>query len=455
MSDYIFSQLEEISKDTFQDFAPYTVSQYNYNTSFDYNGQTKIDSNFYSMNAEFDSTNFEMDDIERPSEIEPQEIQIINISIQDYRGEEVCTKRISRTKLHLNHSFFGIEFIDSMKGRSATQFFASDITSIIRQSDRTGIYIQFRKAPNTRAISENTSLTFSPNDKYYDSPFNRCMYLMLEMKLHSEIDQVFQFIYRNEQLMENLRIIYYNWMLCSRCCTISDVHLITLQQQQVESNGKIQQATFVCKSSDELRSSVPTIKTKKSQFKWTKAKKSLQLEEKKKEEIKRSKNDRQQALLDLKKLHTVLPLTFNRIPVDVRNFAEKLLLEDKLKPFQITDGLCRMLWIAETNAAKLRAKSLLWELSKHPNVQISNLQAVARFLIEPNIQSSKLLPQTEIVKRKQDIPLQTVTKKEEYISLDKIRMRSSSVKSMNDYGMDYYYGQKQELPNTCFLCNIL
>jgi hypothetical protein len=49
---------------------------------------------------------------------------------------------------------------------------------------------------------------------------------------------------------------------------------------------------------------------------------------------------RNQAALDLKKIHQVLPPAFLKISEDVRKFAEKLLVESSLKPYQLTVGLC-------------------------------------------------------------------------------------------------------------------
>lgn len=80
----------------------------------------------------------------------------------------------------------------------------------------------------------------------------------------------------------------------------------------------------------------------------------------------------------------------------------------------------KALSVAQTSSAKLRAKSILWALSKHPNVQLSNVHQVARFLLEkpktasiqpkqmncqPKPQQEKLLiptlqvKQTDIIKR--------------------------------------------------------
>lgn len=65
--------------------------------------------------------------------------------------------------------------------RSIIQFFPSDITVIVRQCDRIGIYFQFRKQLRARQIREDTQIgNFESEDKFYtDSPFNSCLYLVI------------------------------------------------------------------------------------------------------------------------------------------------------------------------------------------------------------------------------------------------------------------------------------
>lgn len=167
---------------------------------------------------------------------------------------------------------------------------------------------------------------------------------MLEFKQHSDVSQVFKFINENETLMSALRIVYEDWMYCSRICTSSDIHFIQLAQDNVNNISKIRKATIVTAIPGEVTERKNALKKVQSPYKWA-------ITAKKQAEImqtatlgwssnSRRTSMRNQAALDLKKIHQVLPPAFLKISEDVRKFAEKLLVESSLKPYQLTVGLC-------------------------------------------------------------------------------------------------------------------
>lgn len=75
----------------------------------------------------------------------PTVLEISRLDLQDYRGSEIDSFRISKPTLKMDYLFFGLEFEDVMYGTSVTQFYSSDIISIVRQADRSSISFHFSR----------------------------------------------------------------------------------------------------------------------------------------------------------------------------------------------------------------------------------------------------------------------------------------------------------------------
>ena len=112
----------------------------------------------------------------------PSEIRLKDIDLHDYNGRRIDHLRIVDIKLKLFHHFFGLEYNDSVFGKAVSQFFPTDIITVVRQCDRVGIFFQFRRFLTCRKFSDDL---FSGVDAgnaehmyYKDSPFVHCMYVV-------------------------------------------------------------------------------------------------------------------------------------------------------------------------------------------------------------------------------------------------------------------------------------
>lgn len=69
------------------------------------------------------------------------------LDLLDYNGCELADERhrICNPRLLMLPRYFGLEFIDSVNGRSVVPFLSSDIVAVVRQNDRVALYIKFRR----------------------------------------------------------------------------------------------------------------------------------------------------------------------------------------------------------------------------------------------------------------------------------------------------------------------
>jgi hypothetical protein len=123
----------------------------------------------------------------------------------------------------------------------------------------------------------------------------------------------------------------------------------------------------------------------------------------------------------------------------------------------------KALSVAQTSS-KLRAKSILWALSKHPNVQLSNVHQVARFLLEkpktvsiqhrqmnyqqPKPQQEKLLiPTTQQVKQTAEVKTRNTLKTKD--------RRAYSASKLAAYGNLPYSAESKKLAEEMAECPVL
>lgn len=90
-------------------------------------------------------------------------------------------------------------------------------------------------------------------------------------------------------------------------------------------------------------------------------------------------------LINFSKIDSMLHPSFTSMSQDMKDFATVLMQQHSLMPFQLTIGLCDTLSIANTEAAKKRAKNVLYKLSKNPNVQLTNLSNVGRYIMSGSV----------------------------------------------------------------------
>jgi hypothetical protein len=467
MTDLIFSQLEEIGNDTFAQFNPYSLGCDTSNSNRFDDDMTMYDQlaseNSMSMyDYQYSSNEYTgYDDFSRnqqPSSPIPDEIKLRGLNLQDQTGSEIENRRLQKVKLKLIPQFFGLEFDDSIKGRSVSQFFPTDIVSIVRQCDRVAIYFQFRKFLTARQWSDDlyTNNATSSNKYYKDTPFGNALFLMIELHDDSEVQAVFEYVGTNNNLAHSLRMVYAGWMYCASMCTASDVHILSCaMQQHIPMDQRGFQYGYNFKSASELvaekeeqeferevvdilspkiirfddleaeqKEVVETARTKMNSnaleihkrtnstpYGWAKRSKQVQLQQKQScshslpslSSLPKSSN----LVIDPTKAKYVLPPAFYRIDDEIRTYAEDLLNKGLLLHFQFTVGFCETLQILHTPQSKERAKALLRKLIKHP-VQLRDVQAVARYLLGQNVKktpsniNSAAAPQRK-VKRKKSI----------------------------------------------------
>lgn len=456
MNDLVFSELEDIASETFSQFAPYSMQHSVQQQLFDNEfSNFQCTSNAYAHNysnaynaytPKSAPASFSQGIIS--AQVNPTEMALRRIHVQDQAGRDIDAMRISKVKLKLLSNFFGVEFYDSVRGRSISQFAPNNIISFIRQVDVTGIYIRFCSTLQARVYSDN--FIYSEEGKHYnDSPFASCVHLLVECSSDAEVSQVFDYVTRTGYLMASLKVVYHSWMLCANFCTQQDVHTISLQIDPnrtvcVQSSAVVQESCTLAKplegeeENDILNSNNDKIVTtgyedketdkeptaprttapvpinpppnamspskreeailRSRPINWGKEAKNKEKSVKSKSlpivspdmQLSLPQQQQQQSmplcsLFDTSKTETVLPPVFYSISADVREFAGQLLSKGALLAFQLTVGLCGALAIAETAAAKLRAKSLLKKLSQHPNVQLTNVHNIAQYIMHGKV----------------------------------------------------------------------
>lgn len=75
----------------------------------------------------------------------PTVLEISRLDLQDYRGSEIESFRISKPTLKMDIHFFGLDFEDLMYGSCSVQFYSFDIISLVRQADRNSISFHFSR----------------------------------------------------------------------------------------------------------------------------------------------------------------------------------------------------------------------------------------------------------------------------------------------------------------------
>lgn len=460
MTDFVFSQLEDISNDTFAEFSPYSYEDTEWNSKYDNSSsanyfdkqgyespQYNYDDN-YGCPSSNNNNNGEMcmydDDQEYYTSghgsgevIVPPEIKLKDIDLHDYHGRRIEHIRVIDIKLKLYEHFFGLEYVDSIVGKAVSQFFPHDITTVVRQCDRIGVFLQFRRGLTCRKFSDalfGGDLATAEQVYYNDSPFVHSMYVMLEFVDGNHINYVFDYLSTNERLRSNLRVVYHQWMLCALNCTDNDVHLISLSLSSQSSDNKHVSNAFNANnaalmdkndvSSDDENESgneevdqddevnalanriaettISQEKTKKQQARrvlhsmpttnvtWAKAANDNQQKSKQERvprQVTKSQRDNR-AVIAPDKIAMVLPPSFVTISQEIRDFAMSLLKEGKLLPFQISVGLCQTLSLAESAPSKNRAKSILYKMAQQSSpVQLSNMDLVARYILGQNVDS--------------------------------------------------------------------
>ncbi|KAL9645526.1 hypothetical protein ABK040_000590 [Willaertia magna] len=361
------------------------------------------------------------------------QLKLKEMYLQDHNGYTIDSSSLSNISLICNYQFFGIIFEDSFHGISISQFYPTDIVTVVRQSDRVGVYLQFRRFltckkmlyhnnTNINKINNNNFTTIdytmiwndNRNQFYKDSSLNLCLYMMIEFFNDQQIQQLFYYININERLQECLKMIYPHFMYCAHFCTSNDVHLIYLAVQQ-QSNGNVhdlenavmvQCSELQLEERNEIEEKVSplfnsnideekVIIQSKTGFipKWAKkanTNSNIQasvgvLTSMKQYHFKNrnngTHNNNNRRYLDLKKIELIVPPNFYKMSIELRKFCEDLLLSNRLMPYQLTVGLCNTLAIAETSPAKMRAQQVIKALSNHPNVQLKNTSALTRFII--------------------------------------------------------------------------
>ena len=181
MTDLVFSQLDELGSDVFSKFMPYAPSEddtfgFNYNSSF------KDDNSYLTSSLSNSNTYNSLLSKKEPKEIY-NKLKVKVLTLQDHNGSDLNSKAISDINLITSNYFFGLEYEHSVNGRSITEFLSKDITSIIRQGDRVGLYITFQRKLKSKKIDKKLSLkSMTSSDygiMYKDSPFSRTFYIVL------------------------------------------------------------------------------------------------------------------------------------------------------------------------------------------------------------------------------------------------------------------------------------
>lgn len=208
---------------------------------------------------------------------------------------------------------------------------------------------------------------------------------MIQLKDSKFLAQIFQYVASNQELMRNLKIVYEGWFICAKFCTNQDIQSISLGIDKI-SKPRVQQGTFVMKE--------------KRGFKW--ANKLSEKIETEKEDIQNVSYQKEDTL-DMTRIHELLPSSYQFIHPDIQVFIEKLLQNQKLMPYQITYGLCGALSIATSTESKIRARSVLWQLTLHPNSQLTNVHSVARYIMG-NVQEKETIK----IQKKQETYRETI-----------------------------------------------
>ena len=356
------------------------------------------------------------------------DVVVKDLFLQDHTGKNIDSTAIKNCVLKCHTGFFGIVFDDSFHGPSISQFYPSDIVTVVRQCDRVGVYLQFRRFLTCKNIPENLIQSkFDPNSMddywtryadenmwsdsksrfYKDSPLNTCLYILIEFYNDNQVQHLFNYIGNSLKLLECLKMVYPQWMYCAHFCTSNDVQLIYLAVQNKQFSKEIDNSVSVRASAGEItEDNAPSVfdveKLSPSKIesrtgfipKWAKkANSSVQVGVLTTAKQYHFKNRQTKApvskhsTIDFKKIELVVPPNFYNMALEVRKFCEELLVSGRILPFQLTVGLCSTLAIAQTNEAKIRAQQILKTLSKHPNVQLKNTSAIARYIISSSNES--------------------------------------------------------------------
>lgn len=220
---------------------------------------------------------------------------------------------------------------------------------------------------------------------------------MIELKEQNQLGLIFQYVATNQELMRNLKIVYDGWFICGKFCTNQDIKVISLGIENHISKPRVQQGTFVMKE--------------KRGFKWAN-KLNQKIETEKDSQDFQNLSYQKEDTLDISKIHELLPSSYQFIHEDIKSFIEKLLQNQKLQPYQITYGLCGALSIATSTESKIRARSVLWQLTMHPNSQLTNVHAVARYIMGNTIEKENVK-----MKKNQETFRETISdKKKEYVN---------------------------------------
>jgi len=267
---------------------------------------------------------------------------------------------------------------------------------------------------------------------------------VLEFYSDSDVSNVFDYVTRTESLMNYLKVVYQSWMLCAHFCTQQDIFVMSAQLENTASTTKKRHAanaqdcmvmkredvsddeddsddklaentkrslkvvdlledeamsdaaTFIQKTTvqiakldklENIKASNSAIKTGTANWADTAKSKESTIKNAANTTVSASEDAQTQqqqpasSLIDISKLNEMLPPAFIALPKDLQQFAVLLMTDGTLLPYQLTSGLCQTLSIAETEAAKKRAKSVLYKLSKVPAVQLTNLSNVSRFIV--------------------------------------------------------------------------
>ncbi|KAF0982300.1 hypothetical protein FDP41_011230 [Naegleria fowleri] len=387
---------------------------------------------------------------QQPSSTIHGDLIIKDLFVQDHTGKNIDSSALSNYVLKCHHQFFGIVFDDSFHGPSISQFYPTDIVTVVRQSDRIGVYLQFRRFLTCKTVCTETltmryptmnehwskyadeqSWTDPRSHFYKDSPLSTCLYTMIEFYNEQQIQYLFAYLENNMRLLECLKMVYPQWMFCAHFCTSNDVQLIYLAVQNKQFSKEVDHYVSVRASNNDedstaamspsasmdlesmkeemansKRMSTTNTPISRTGFvpKWAKkANSNVQvgvLTTLKQYHFKNragSSSRNKASIIDFKKIELIVPPNFYSIALDVRNFCEELLISGRLLPYQLSVGLCNTLAIAQTEHAKMRAKQVVKALSKHPTVQLRNLSAVARYIISSNLEQ---LPQSQSVTTK-------------------------------------------------------
>ncbi|EFC44752.1 hypothetical protein NAEGRDRAFT_79625 [Naegleria gruberi] len=368
------------------------------------------------------------------------DLLVKNVFIQDHTGKNLDSTSISNCILKCQSGFFGMVFEDSFYGPSISQFYPSDIVTVVRQCDRIGVYVQFRRFLTCKNVAmdglksrfpslqdyqwanyaDEHTWTDSRAQFYKDSPLSTCLYLMIEFYNDNQIQYLFHYFENSIRLLECLKMVYPQWMFCAHFCTSNDVQLICLAVQNKQFSKEIDNYVSVQASESSVHdqtvesSILPDLNEKQEPIssrtgftaKWAKKANSnvqvgvlttMKQYHFKNKNTKSSSSRNRRSMIDFKKIELVVPPNFYNMALEVRKFCEELLVGGRILPYQLSVGLCSTLAIAQTDQAKVRAQQVLKSLSKHPNVQLKNMSAIARFILSSNEKSTpNLKEQTKI-----------------------------------------------------------